>query len=86
MGLSLKAINQGVADVGNVLLDGVKKFNEIRKEAAGVVPSNTTVAANATRAATAGTVAQVATERRDAAGGSAVLVVIGLVLLLLWKR
>lgn len=58
MGLSLKQVTEGAANLGNLLLGGVEKFNTIRREVAGVTPTTASVPAINQAAATTGTVQQ----------------------------
>jgi len=90
MGLSLKDVESGIVNVGNVLVQGLEKFNQIRKEAAGVVPTPTTVPVAATAGTVqeklqkSGTVAEQAANAQGNGNGTLILVAI-LVAVLLWK-
>jgi hypothetical protein len=93
MGLSLETIESGVMNVGNVLLKGVQKFNEIRKEAVGVTPATSTAPINNANAATAGTVQEklqtsgtLDQQIAKAKGGNGLFLVVGLILLMMAFR
>jgi len=83
MGLNLEQVTKGAADIGNVLLGGVKKFNEIRREVAGVQPATSTPAINAAQASTAGTAPQQAAQAvAKGSDNTSLFLVVGLLLVL----
>ena len=95
MGLSLDQVTKGAADLGNFLLAGVAKFNEIRKESAGAAPTTTSAPGNVTTAATTGTAVEavkrkgtVPAQAATAAGGGngLVLAVLAIAVIAMWPR
>ncbi len=87
MGLSLEQVTKGAADIGNVLLSGVQKFNEIRKEVAGAQPATSTPGINAAQASATGTTQQQAAQPVSGKDNTGLLLVgVLMVLLIAWPR